>query len=1390
MSTTDSRTGSSTYNIDKLTESNYRSWAQQLQWILDERDLWNIVEGKEKKPEAPVIPTEPGDTTTPTTTTETPPATAEYEQKLGDFMQRSKKARSTIGAAISASIMVYIEGMNDPAEMWQTLEEKYNPRTQTTLFQTIRQFMNVKMGEGDNMEKHLQIVQSLKRKCEEQGEKISDNVYVAILLNSVSEEYKIAVTILESQEKLTPASIINRLMEEYRKNITGNGGSLSKMVMALLTNQRGKDQSKSKSGQKGKSTSETSNSSQSPLEQCTHCTKKNHDESRCWVKYPELRPAKKGNKKTSINMMAVSRTSSTKTPANHWYLDSGSSDHFSPYEELFDVLHPLSKPMEISTAEGTAYSIARGRIQLTVKVDNKSIDIVLNNVFYAPDMQSNLLSTNVLFDLGYEISMKPGVGTRILKNDEVIAETVREGKLFRLAIPAPESRAMTAKVVQAEEITVWHRRLAHLGETDVKKMEKLAEGVKIRQGSNLGICGNCMAGKQHRTPSHEQALRAKKPGELVHSDTSGKITPATKEGFNYYGIFIDDATRMSYLAPMKTNSSAEMLKHLKLFAATMERELGAKIKRIRTDGGSEFKLHVDNYLKDEGIQHEITAPYHPDQNGVAERANRTIMNRTRAILDDAKFAKELWAEVATTVVYLKNRSPTAALDNLTPYEAWHKTKPSLQHLRILGCTAYVHVPEEKRVKLDSHTMEGQFIGYGGTNQWKVWIPERGEVVTSRDVVFDEKKGEELASEVQGAEPIVHKEIRVLPGPPDQYPTPPATVQSPTASPEPEESSIRSPSESLDDPGSDYDQPAKPASTRRQQLPPPPPQRVSQRAGKGQHTPRFGDATAKLATANPDEEEEPTSYQEAINHPTRAKQWEEAFMEEYFSLMRNNTWVLVHRPANRQIVTCRWVLKHKRDQFARITRLKARLVARGFSQIYGIDYLDTYAPVAKLASIRILFAIAAAFDLELHQMDVVTAFLANKLDEEIYMEQPEGFTNGEDMVCKLGRSIYGLKQSARLWNRKLDRYLKKIGFRQSHSDHCVYINNETNVIIAIWVDDLILFGKNMDGINELKRLLKGEFEMKDMGELQYFLGIQVHRNRKIRQLQIHQHGYVNMILKRFGMEDSSPAPTPTATGTKLVKLTGESTVDQKQYQSNIGSQMYGMLCTRPDLAYTISQISQFSTNPSTIHESAAKRSLRYMNGTRNFGVTYDGTQGLVLEGYSDADWGAGEDRKSISGYVFILAGGAISWSSKKQATTALSTTEAEYIALVQAAKESIWIQRLIHELGYIAINSNVIYGDNQGSIALANNPEYHARTKHIDIQYHFIRECVQTGKIVLKYCPTADMVADGMTKALPKERNMDLLAKMGVGNIDDTSSSSITKNGNMMKEPKLHGTERS
>src|SRR5579859_6527020 len=455
-----------------------------------------------------------------------------------------------------------------------------------------------------------------------------------------------------------------------------------------------------------------------------------------------------------------------------------------------------------------------------------------------------------------------------------------------------------------------------------------------------------------------------------------------------------------------------------------------------------------------------------------------------------------------------------------------------------------------------------------------------------------------------------------------------------------------------------------------------------------------------------------------------------------------------------------------DSPSRLASCSSLLVARGFSQIYGVNYRDTYAPVVKLESIRILIAIAAIYGLEIHQMDVVTAFLAGELKEEIYMEQPEGFeigTKEEDLVCQLRKSLYGLKQAPRVWNRKIRHFLKSIGFDQTYSDPCVYINKTTDIIIAMWVDDFIIFGKNMASINSLKAQLNKEYEMKDLGELKHFLGIQVHRDRERKIIHISQPRYARTVLNRYGMQDNKPASSPLPTGARLIKVaTTDVLTDQKEYQSIVGSLMYAMLATRPDLAQCIQQISQFSQTPTRTHEKAAKHALRYFNGTVDEGITYNGNLGMRLNFWSDANWGGEEGRESVPGFVATMAGGAVTYSSKKQGSVALSTTESEYMALLHTLKEQIWLLRFLSELSYDISNQNIIYCDNQSAIALAHNPEHHARTKHIDIQYHFVRNCVEDGTTQLEYCPTEDMVADGLTKTLGPERHKKLARMMGMG----------------------------
>jgi hypothetical protein len=430
-----------------------------------------------------------------------------------------------------------------------------------------------------------------------------------------------------------------------------------------------------------------------------------------------------------------------------------------------------------------------------------------------------------------------------------------------------------------------------------------------------------------------------------------------------------------------------------------------------------------------------------------------------------------------------------------------------------------------------------------------------------------------------------------------------------------------------------------------------------------------------------------------------------------------------------------VFKIKQGANGEVERYKAKLVARGFTQTYRVDYNKTFVPVAKFTSIRCIFALAALEDMEIHQMDVKTAFLNGELEEEIYMEQPQGFVHqgGEHLVCKLQKSLYGLKQSPRAWNQKLDAFLKSIEFMKSEADPSVYIAQVGDVkfFIVVYVDDLILVCNNQNKLFEVKEELNQKFEMKDLGELHFFLGMEVERNRDERLLHINQIKYLKEILKRFRMEECKPIGVPFDPKVKLQRnANGNDESKGFPYQQAVGSLMYAMLCTRPDLAYPISVLSQHMVNPNMEHWMAVKRIFRYLQGTLQMKLQFGATPSKEVFGYCDVDWGGDlEDRRSTTWFVFIIGGGAISWSSKRQPTIALSTTEAEYMANTQATKEAIWITKLMMDLGYMEEKKvMVIRCDNQGAISLTKNPTHHAGTKHIDVQHHFVQEQVENGEV--------------------------------------------------------------
>ena len=513
-------------------------------------------------------------------------------------------------------------------------------------------------------------------------------------------------------------------------------------------------------------------------------------------------------------------------------------------------------------------------------------------------------------------------------------------------------------------------------------------------------------------------------------------------------------------------------------------------------------------------------------------------------------------------------------------------------------------------------------------------------------------------------------------------------------------------------------------------------------------------------------EEPFTIEEALAS-NNAEQWKAAADSKYRSLIENQTWELMDLPEDRKPIGCKWVFRVKYDGIGEVKSFKGRLVAQGFSQKYGIDYDEVFSPVARFSSIRTLLAFAVERKMLIHQMDVVTPFLNGDLKEEIYMRLPPGYVKPgkEKLVCKLKKSLYGLKQSPRCWNEKFCNHLKQLGFKQSGADPCVFVrkNKEKKLeIIAVYVDDLILIAETSAEIQQMKKCLSDTFRMKDMGILQYCLGVNFDQTEG--SITMSQKQYLLKLLEKYRLAEANTVATPMDLNVKLVKDDGCSKkVDPIHYQSMVGSLLHAARTTRPDIAHAVGIVSKFNSEPTQAHLTAVKRIFRYLKGTLDLVLQYKAT-GENLFSYSDADWASDIDsRQSTTGNVFVMSGGAISWLSQKQATVALSTAEAEYIAMGSATQEAIWLRQLMFDLEVNVQGPTEILEDNQGSIAMAKNPVGHKRTKHIDIRHHFIREAVQAGTISLTYCPTKEMVADIFTKPLPRAQFEKLRKELGLIN---------------------------
>jgi hypothetical protein len=931
--------------------------------------------------------------------------------------------------------------------------------------------------------------------------------------------------------------------------------------------------------------------------------------------------------------------------------------------------------------------------------------------------------------------------------------------------------------------------LGHISRGRIERLVK-NEILPPLELSELEQCIDCMKGKYVKKIKKD-AKRSTGVLEIIHTDICGPFPVKSVDGYDLFITFTDDYSRYGYIYPIKERSEA--LDKFKIFKAEVENQHSLKIKIVRSDrGGEYYGRHTPygqvpgpfaKFLQEHGIVAQYSMPGEPQQNGVAERRNRTLMDMVRSMISYSTLPVSLWMEALKTAIYILNRVPSKSVAK-TPYELWTGRVPSLNHLKIWGSPAEAKIFNPTIGKLDPKTVSCHFIGYPERSKgFRFYCPKNfTKFVETRHANFFEE--EMIRGSVTVRDIVLEEESTPTPMTQEPYFTLPAV----TAPPVPD-TAIPVPA------------PVPPVATRNDDVEPvlqdqmenieteviatdegeqEQPQPENEPATEG---PRRSQRQRKPAISSDDYElyniteefqmeGDPTSFEQAMRSEHSSK-WLEAMEDEMRSMSANDVWDLEEIPKGAKTVGCKWVYKIKYDSKGKIDKFKARLVAKGYSQREGIDYNETFSPVSCKDSFRIIMALVAHYDLELHQMDVKTAFLNGDLEENVYMAQPKGFVvkGKEKMGCRLKRSIYGLKQASRQWYLKFDRTIKDFGFKENVEDNCVYakFKNGRYIFLILYVDDILLASSDVGLLLETKKFLSAHFEMKDLGEANFVLGIEIHRDKTKGVLGLSQKAYIEKFLEKYGMHRCSPSPAPIFKGDRYGDFQCPKNEYEKEqmktvpYASAVGSLQYAQVCTRPDLAFVTGLLGRFQSNPGIEHWKLVKKVLRYLQGTKGLMLTYRKTDSLQIVGYSDSDY-AGDDRKSTSGYIFTLADGAISWKSTKQTTvTTSSTMYAEFVACYEASGQVNWLKKFVPGLKVVdCIDKPLkLYCDNYPAVQYTHNNKSSGAAKHIDIKYYVVKDRVRDQMISLEHINTTKMLADPLTKGLPPSVFKEHVAGMGL-----------------------------
>lgn len=1190
---------------------------------------------------------------------------------------KAKKAYALLLSLLSDNVVISLQNESTACEIWKKLERTYDTKRAVNQILIRKRLATIKKSRDICMRSHIDQINKLISDLKLSGAEVSDTDTIVYVLMSLPQEYESVKTALENQpnENLTLDFVSQRLLD----------------AEALLNESR-KEKVPFKPAHDN-----TAFMSIRKEFFCKNCKQKGHTAKYCRKKIICYSCGKLGHFKRDCKSVKLSNEEKCASSAvsfvagniikNDFIVDSGATSHMCSIEKYFKSIVPSSGTVKCASKSTTLEIKGVGNI---VGKISDGTEITLKDVLYVPDLNGQLISVRKIESANYAV---------IFQNEKVFIE--KERKRFCFGMRDLNGQYISDFVPNSEIVllskdddhTLWHRRLGHPCDKVLKEM-----GLPTPSS----FCDVCVRAKQSATPIGKgPRKREAQPMMTIHTDVCGPIDPVTFSGERYFMSIIDDFSRFTEIRLLKHKS--EVSNELKVFL-----KANPTVKKIRCDNAKEY-LSSDfvNFTKETGVVIDPAPPYTPSLNGVAERANRTLLDKGRALIADSNLPKTFWGQAILTAAYLKNRMPSNSIDNCTPYYLKFGEDPDLKQLRIFGCSAYMLVPSVHRKKLDDKSKRMIFVGYSSMG-YRLVNPETKQITISRNVKFDETKHENSI-----------KRYLV---------------------------------ENLELPDYEFNQEEVQ-------------ENASEKSEENEDDKRKSERSRKQPIRYPDPEvyeallcRETLSFDDIKSLPVDDQQlWKKAMDEEIESMKINNVWDLEKLPPDKQAISCKWVLTKKRNG-----RYKARLVARGFMQKEGLDYSETFSPVISMPALRLVFVMILNEDLHAFVLDVKTAFLNGKLNELVFMDQPPGYDDNSGRKCKLKKSLYGLKQAPRQWFQRFLEFVSKLNFQSLDNEPCIFIRNSDDhkIIIALYVDDMLVAGSNVNETNVVISLLSKEFHMSKSESVSEFLGIRLTFTPDT--LIMDQESYVTKLLSKFNMLECRPSDIPISP-----KSTPSDFKNGKPfngpYRELVGCLLYLSYISRPDILYAVNCLSQMQENPTDIAWTALKKILRYLKGTLSLKIVYkkqkqNSDPKLCM--YVDADWGADtNDRKSVSGYILMFCDMPVLWCCNKQKSVALSSTEAEVTALTKSMQDLLWFKHFACEI--VNIKDLIILEDNQSCIKYISNESNHGRMKHIDIKLKFVRDAVKENNIKIEYVPTNMQIADLFTKALPKARFQELLFLCGL-----------------------------